>query len=1105
MIPFVGRQQELARLSALFEQLNPGPGGQRRGRHVLVTGEAGIGKTRLVEEFTARARGLGARVLRGRCWDVGDAPAYWPWTQVFETCLDELGPEALMPLLVDIDPVLVRLLPRLRHALPVPREYDESTQAVRLRFFEAVSLFLRRLSLRDPLVLVLDDLEAADEPTLQLLRFLVRSGVPAPYMLLGLHRSPVAPSAPAAALLDGLACDPTVTLVRLQGLELPEIEVLMQTFTRMMMSDAAAEMSPARRAMLRALQVRTGGNPLFAVEFMRLYATGAADLDALATGHLPEGVRSVIGQRLRFLPADCREALAIAAVVGMSVELPTLATVAEVSTEVLMSRLGPAFEARLLVPSRGHPLRCNFSHPLVRETLCAELPPAGRAELHARIAEVLRGRFAATLDDHLDAIASHYVAALPVGSAALAVEFCRRAAARASCLAARDEALRFLERALEVILTLDDPNQWCEVALELGDAQTRAGHVREARATFLRVFERAEALGRPVFLARAALGFGGRFVWTRTSSGSPELRMLERALAALPDDQLPLRARVLARISGLHRDRRRSAENAERCREALELARKAKDHPTITVVLNALALHEMAAGTPQRMLDATTELLAVERATGDLELELQAHDYRAIALIDAGDTLAAEDEIAICERLAERLAQPAQAWFAMVARGQLALMRGELARAEELAAHAYEVGQDAQPAESRYCHLVQLYHLRREQGRLPELAQPLEDAVAPLSTFPAVRYLRAHLAAETGRHDEARGFLDGLVESAFASIHDSWQFRFMLAIASEIAFRVQHLAAAVILLPLLAAQPQRHLASPPSASAGAVRRYTGLLSATLGRRADALLELEQAAQDNRAAGAVVWALRCDLDRARLLASDPDDSDCGRLARQLAESVQATASAILVGAAVEAAALATEGAGDEADSPASFLREGEFWTISWHGRSLRLRDGRGLQYLGQLLASAGQELAAVQLVASVGGLTPGAVPLEQHHGPTLDVGGRAAVARRHAALTEALREAEAWNDLARITRLGDERAALARELAASVGLGGRDRRFADPGERARQSVTKAIKTAIRRIASENGELGRHLDSTVHTGFFCRYEPDPLHPPIWKVGL
>ena len=187
------------------------PAGWERARtgqaqHVLLAGEAGIGKTRLLDEQCARVRAEGGHVLRGRCWDVGGAPAYWPWTQAFAALVDEVGTAPLASLLADADPSLARLLPRLRATLPVPSRYDEGgAEASQVRLFDGVAQLLRRIAATRPVLVVLDDLEAADAPSLQLLLYLVRARAPAALMTVGAYRSPLLPDAVSAPWLPASA------------------------------------------------------------------------------------------------------------------------------------------------------------------------------------------------------------------------------------------------------------------------------------------------------------------------------------------------------------------------------------------------------------------------------------------------------------------------------------------------------------------------------------------------------------------------------------------------------------------------------------------------------------------------------------------------------------------------------------------------------------------------------------------------------------------------------------------------------------------------------------------------------------------------------------
>ena len=177
------------------------------------------------------------------------------------------------------------------------------------------------------------------------------------------------------------------------------------------------------------------------------------------------------------------------------------------------------------------------------------------------------------------------------------------------------------------------------------------------------------------------------------------------------------------------------------------------------------------------------------------------------------------------------------------------------------------------------------------------------------------------------------------------------------------------------------------------------------------------------------------------------------------------------------------------------------QEGEYWTVGWQGNSFRLRDTIGLAYLTRLLTAPGRELHALDLVAAVGGERG---PDEANLGPLLDEQAKRAYRQRLQELDEELAEAEGWHDQDRTARARTERDALAQQLAAALGLGGRDRNAASGAERARVSVTKALRGAIRRIGEHDPALGEHLQRSVRTGSFCAYDPDPDHPVTWHLA-
>jgi len=1118
MTAFVGRAAEIAALQAGWERTRTG-----QAQHVLLAGDAGIGKTRLLDEHCARVRAEGGHVLRGRCWDVGGAPAYWPWTQAFAALVDEVGPAPLAPLLADADPSLARLLPRLRETLPVPSRYDEGgAEASQVRLFDGAAQLLRRIAATRPVLVVLDDLEAADAPSLQLLLYLVRSRAPAALMTVGAYRVPLLPDAVSAPWLPRIGREPAVSLRAIGGLAPHELAALLETMTG----------GAATAALANALHQRTGGNPLFASEFIRLIAPAGGDpLAALAAAPVPAGARGLIDQRLGTLPARCRELIGLGAVLGREIELGVLARLASESTDRLLAALGPALETGVLAPVPAHPMRLSFSHPLVRESLYEGLAPPLRAELHRRVADALRAHFAGSLDEHLDAIASHYVAALPVGAAPLAIEYCRMAARRAAGLAARDEAVRMLALALEATPLIDDPQLACDVLLELGDAQGRAGRTEEARATFLKVAERAQRMALPsAYLARAALGFAGRYVWTRAAQSSPEVELCERALAALSPEERGLRARLLARLVGMQRDLRFLPQHRLRAAEAVELGRASGEYEALAQALNAQAFCDLIE--PERALASAAALEAAAREAGDVEREMQAHDYRLIAFLRCGDGAAAEAELSASTHLAERLAQPVQTWFAHAVRALMTLFHGQLPRAAALASEARRVGRHAQARESRAVSVIQLHAILREQHRLGELAGEAEEAADQLPTFFILRCVGAHLAVETGRLEQGRSYLEAQLARGFEDVNDVLYHDYVLALCAEMAERLGHREAALALAPMLSAASSPSITAAACVFAGSVNRYRGLVAAVLGDWQQAARLLREAAGADRAAGAPLCALRCDLDRARILLAAPDappgthDEATALLREVEREAARAGFTDILIeaqrqrgDAPLEVTATAIATATASSDAPLALERRelrriGEFWSLRWGRRTIQLADAKGVRYVAQLLARPGQELSAMEL--AMGGSGPGEaesgvsaatgpVRVARDLGPAIDAAARAAYRRRAEELAATAARAEAAGDRGRADRARDEQQTLIRELAAATGLGGRARPIGDVSERARQSVTKAIKSAVKRIRREHEELGRHLEATLHTGVFCRYEPDARVAVPWHIEV
>jgi hypothetical protein len=624
------------------------------------------------------------------------------------------------------------------------------------------------------------------------------------------------------------------------------------------------------------------------------------------------------------------------------------------------------------------------------------------------------------------------------------------------------------------------------------------------------------------YLARAALGFAGRYVWARAAQSSPEVELCERALVALSPDERGLRARLLARLVGMQRDLRLLPQHRVRAAEAVELGRASGEYEALAQALNAQAFCDLVE--PDRALASAAALETAAREAGDVEREMQAHDYRLIAFLRRGDGASAEAELSASTHLAERLAQPVQNWFAHAVRALMTLFQGQLTRAEALASEARRVGRHAQARESRAVSVIQLHAVLREQHRLAELAAEAEEAADQLPTFAILRCVGAHLAVEIGQVEQGRSYLEAQLARGFEDVNDVLYHDYVLALCAEMAERLGHRQAASALAPMLSAVSSPSITAAACVFAGSVDRYRGLVAAVLGDWQQAARLLREAAGSDRAAGAPLCALRCDLDRARILLATPDapaDVHGGALAL-LREVEREAARAGFADIRIEARRQLGD-APAEATAPSDtplaleareLRRIGEFWSLRWGRRTIQLADAKGVRYVAQLLARPGQELSAMELatggqgageVESAVAADPRSVRVARDLGPAIDAAARAAYRRRAEELTATVATAEAAGDRRRADRARDEQQSLMRELAAATGLGGRARPTGDVGERARQSVTKAIKSALKRIRREHEELGRHLEATVHTGLFCRYEPDARVAVSWRIEV
>jgi DNA-binding SARP family transcriptional activator/tetratricopeptide (TPR) repeat protein len=839
---FVGRHDELALLNGAFDDAVAGRGGL-----VLISGEPGIGKSRLVEQLGAAAERQGALMVVGRAWEAGGAPPYWPWVQALRSYLRSTGAQP--------GPELAQILPELGAEPP-----QVEPEVARFRLFDAIASFLRDGAATRPVVLALDDLHAADTSSLMLLRFLAHALADGRVLVLAAYRD-VDPmlADPLAETVAELSRGPNTRMVALGGLREAEVAAYIE---------ATAGYEPPGVA--AAIHRETEGNPLFVGEIVRLLVTEEA-LDQAATAWrvtVPEGVRAVIRRRLRHLSDDCKLVLVLASVLGREFRLDALEIVSGVTRETLLERLDEAAAARVVGEVPGAAGRLRFSHALIRDSLYDELTPGRRALLERRIGEALEALYEGDPEPYLTELAHHFLAAVPTGVADKALFYARRAGDRALRQLAFEEAARLYESALSVA---DDDGTRCELLLAMGDAQTRAGDTPAAKVTYRDAADLAETLGLPEQLARAALGYGGRFVWDVSRDDPSLLPLLEEALESLGDRNDALRARLLARVAGGPlRDSRYPASRREAVsEEGLAIARRVGDPATLAYVLSGyIAAHHSPKHTPAAVAWAT-ELIEVATVAGDEERALEGYEHRHDFRIELGDIDGASADLDAMTQSASEIRQPAQFWMLAECRAQRALLAGRLDEAEEFIEEAFVLGRRAQRWNATASYLLQLFVLRRLQGRLGEIMPVLRGSIAEYASYPIVHCALAFAMQSTGDEAEARSRLDELAGDRFSAVAFDEGWLCSLCLLAEVAAAVGERAHCAVLYELLEPFADRIACSYSEISTGAVSGYLGLLAAALDRPADAGRHFEEAIALNTRVGAEPWAALARDGAARL--------------------------------------------------------------------------------------------------------------------------------------------------------------------------------------------------------------------------------------------
>jgi len=1132
--PFVGRTAELAKLeTSLGNALHGG------GRVILVAGDPGIGKTRLAKEVAGRAVPQGFTVLWGRCWDSGGAPSFWPWVQAlrgYARRTGEPGPGAASA--TPPDP----RLPELARLIGIDSSAGFPTldpDQMRFRLFDATVTFLRAAAVERPLLLILDDLHAADADSLLLLRFLARGLTDIRLLVIGTYRDADARSRPEiGTLLEEVARE--ALSLHLRGWSEPEVTQFMVTGV-----GSASTGLAVSTELGGAVSRVTEGNPLFVEEIVRLWNAEGRPPEVPAQGQvevrIPDSVRAAVRQRLVLLPTPSRDALGVAAVIGREFDVAVLSRVIGTQPEsgvrdLLDGAVNAAIIAELPTPLGFY----TFSHILIRDTLYHDHSPSRRAALHHAVARAIEMVHAATLDAHLADLAHHYVAAVADGTAAQALQYSLQAAERATVNCAYADAVSHRECALEVATRLSDSDpqaaqpRRCELLLGLGESQNMAGKRREARETFRHAADLARALQLPEALARAGLGYGG--LWggpeelLKFSSADPGhfddtlARLLSEARDLLGARNPALRARLLSRLAIELYFTATPAQREVLTHDAMTIARRLDDPPTLAVVLWDCHAAVWGPDSVSARRAMAEEIVEVAERIGDYGLELGGRAWLIGDLLELGDGQRVQVEFERFRRLAESYRQPIHLWGLKSCLAQHALLVGDFDQVPALAGEALSLGLTLF-AGAFIAYGVQMSSLYRERGQFDELRATetgLRGFIERYPDLPHPRVALAHILVLTGCRDEARTEFDRLAAHNFEDLPRDVGWSSAMVELTEVCAALGDTRRAGALYRLLLPCVAYVAVSPFHAMCwGAMARSLGVLAGMLEDWTAAEAHFAVALTCNRRLNARPWVARTQYDWATMLCARTQPGDAGR-ARALLDEALATADALgmrpLLQRIGELAARLTSATADPAPRPVSlapnrFAHDGDLWNIAYAGQSCSLKDARGLSFLAMLLRHPRHEFHALELVQLAGEAadsdSPGAAADTlgalggSDTGPILDAQGRAIYKRRLVELRAELAAAQSCHDPGRVERAHTEIDSLTQELARAFGLGGRGRRSGSNAERARVNVTRAIAATLKKISARNPDLGRHLAETIRTGTFCAYKPDSRVPIVWDV--
>ena len=908
-LPFVGRDEALVKLDACRQRALAG-----ERQIVFVTGEAGIGKSTLIDTWVGRLADPAMLVGRGQCLDqFGVSEAYLPVLEALGGLARGAAGKAIVDGLRRVAPSWLVQMPWLVDddgRVALQRELEGATRERMLRELAELGETLAQDRL---LVLVLEDLHWSDPSTIDLIAFLAQRRERARLLVIGSYR-PVDAVLAEHAIRDvkhRLEARRLCSEIPLSHLGEGDIE----RYAELRLGGAPP------RNLAAILHQRSSCSPLFVASVVEhllerdllIENDGAWRLAAQpgeVAREVPEGLRGMIERQIEMLaPGDLAllEAASVAGVEFSAAVAAAGAAIARDAAEDQCERLaqhGQLIRAAGTASSGDGTLsgRYTFQHALHRNVLYQRTSPLRRRRLHKRLALWLEASGA-----NPGELAHHFLIAGLPEDLAHATRYAQRAAERARAVFAYDEAARHHAtalRAAELRGYVGDAER-CLLLLEHAEALERAAAIERAEESFRRAVELARTLDDPALFARAVLGFGSRYGRLRAD---PQLvAALEEALERVGTKPSAVRARILSRLDySLSPSPGTSARRAHLRAEALRIARRVDDPATQLWVARCSRWGFRGPQTKRELAAGLRDLDALLERLPHPEDHMSVRLLRVTDLFELGDSAGVDAELAALEAEVARTPIAWFAWFVLRYGAMRALATGDLGAAQRIVKEAVALGDATEHPHVRPVYLLQSFVLRRLRGDdvVPDIA-PLAAA-----NVPAWQPLLVHARSIGGQLEDARRGLDALARDEFGAIPENGLWLVWLSFLSQTCRVLFARAHAAVLARLLEPYADRVFGVGSGAlSLGHGGRYLGLLATTLGRGEDAARHFARALVANERMGALPWLALTQVDYARTLAGARTREARAR-GKALADAGRATATNLGMAAlAQEAATLA----------------------------------------------------------------------------------------------------------------------------------------------------------------------------------------------------